>query len=155
LIAMENQLAAKEIEVTNILKNYKEGDAPTGKFLWPTNGKISSRFGPRTSRTTGNSRMHNGLDLYAPLGTPVIAADSGQVIKAEYDGGYGYSILLYHGGGVATFYAHLSGFNVGPGQYVEKGQVIGYVGSTGYSTGNHLHFEVRIDGQPRNPSDYL
>jgi murein DD-endopeptidase MepM/ murein hydrolase activator NlpD len=155
LIAMENQLAAKEIEVTNILKNYKEGDAPTGKFLWPTNGKISSRFGPRTSRATGNSRMHNGLDLYAPLGTPVIAADSGQVIKAEYDGGYGYSILLYHGGSVATFYAHLSGFNVGMGQYVEKGQVIGYVGSTGYSTGNHLHFEVRIKGQPQNPSNYL
>jgi murein DD-endopeptidase MepM/ murein hydrolase activator NlpD len=155
LIAMENQLAAKEIEVTNTLKNYKDGDAPTGKFLWPTNGKTSSKFGPRTSKSTGNSRMHNGLDLYAPLGTPVIAADSGQVIKAEYDGGYGYSILIYHGGGVATFYAHLSGFNVGTGQYVERGQVIGYVGSTGYSTGNHLHFEVRIDGQPQNPGNYL
>jgi murein DD-endopeptidase MepM/ murein hydrolase activator NlpD len=155
LIAMENQLAAKEIEVTNTLKNYKDGDAPTGKFLWPTNGKTSSKFGLRTSKSTGNSRMHNGLDLYAPLGTPVIAADSGQVIKAEYDGGYGYSILIYHGGGVATFYAHLSGFNVGTGQYVERGQIIGYVGSTGYSTGNHLHFEVRIDGQPQNPGNYL
>jgi len=155
LIAMENQLAAKEIEVTNTLKNYKDGDAPTGKFLWPTNGKISSRFGLRTSSATGNSRMHKGLDLYAPSGTPVIAADSGQVIKAEYDGGYGYSILIYHGGGVATFYAHLSGFNVGTGQYVERGQVIGYVGSTGYSTGNHLHFEVRINGQPQNPGNYL
>ena len=155
LIAMENQLSAKEIEVTDTLKNYKDGNAPTGKFLWPTNGKISSRFGLRTSSATGNSRLHKGLDLFAPLGTPVIAADSGQVLKTDYDGGYGYCILLYHGGGVATFYAHLSGFNVGVGQYVERGQVIGYVGSTGYSTGNHLHFEVRIEGQPQNPENYL
>jgi len=155
LIAMENQLAAKEIEVTNTLKDYTDGNAPTGKFLWPTNGKISSRFGLRTSSSTGNSRLHKGLDLFAHMGTPVIAADSGQVLKTEYDGGYGYCILIYHGGGVATFYAHLSGFNVGSGQYVERGQVIGYVGSTGYSTGNHLHFEVRINGQPQNPANYL
>jgi murein DD-endopeptidase MepM/ murein hydrolase activator NlpD len=155
LIAMENQLTAKENEVTNILKDYKAGNSPTGKFLWPTNGKISSRFGPRTSKASGNTRMHNGMDIYAPSGTPVIAADSGQVITAEYDGGYGYSLLVYHGGGVATFYAHLSGFNAGAGQYVEKGQVIGYVGSTGYSTGNHLHFEVRINGRPQNPENYL
>ena len=155
LIAMENQLAAKEIEVTNTLKDYKYGEAPTGKMLWPTNGKISSNFGPRTSKTTGRTRMHNGIDLYAPLGTPVIAADSGQVLKAEYDGGYGYCILLYHGGGVATFYAHLSGFNVSTNQYVEKGQIIGYVGNTGYATGYHLHFEVRINGQPKNPGSYL
>ncbi len=155
LIAMENQLTAKENEVTNILKDYKTGVAPTGKFLWPTNGKISSRFGLRTSKASGNTRMHNGMDIYAPGGTPVIAADSGQVITAEYDGGYGYSLLVYHGGGVATFYAHLSGFNVAAGQYVEKGQTIGYVGSTGYSTGNHLHFEVRINGQPQNPANYL
>lgn len=155
LIAMENQLAAKEIEVTNILKDYKQGQAPTGKLLWPTNGKISSNFGIRTSTTTGRSRMHNGIDLYAPLGTPVIASDSGQVLKAEYDGGYGYSIILYHGGGVATVYAHLSGFNVSTGQFVERGQIIGYVGNTGYATGYHLHFEVRIDGQSRNPVSYL
>jgi murein DD-endopeptidase MepM/ murein hydrolase activator NlpD len=155
LIAMENQLTAKETEVTNMLKDYKQGQAPTGKLLWPTNGKISSNFGPRTSKTTGRTRMHNGIDLYAPLGTPVIAADSGQVLKAEYDGGYGYLILLYHGGGVATFYAHLSGFNVGTGQFVEKGQIIGYVGNTGYTTGYHLHFEVRINGQPKNPGGYL
>jgi murein DD-endopeptidase MepM/ murein hydrolase activator NlpD len=155
LIAMENQLAAKEVEVTNILKDYKQGQAPTGKLLWPTNGKISSNFGMRTSTTTGRSRMHNGLDIYAPLGTPVIASDSGQVLKAEYDGGYGYSIIIYHGGGVATVYAHLSGFNVSTGQFVERGQIIGYVGNTGYATGYHLHFEVRIDGQSRNPSSYL
>ncbi|MCL4416788.1 MAG: peptidoglycan DD-metalloendopeptidase family protein [Actinobacteria bacterium] len=155
LIAMENQLAAKETEVTNILKDYKQGQAPTGKLLWPANGKISSNFGPRTSSSTGRTRMHNGMDIYAPLGTPVIAADSGQILKAGYDGGYGYSILLYHGGGVATVYAHLSGFNVNAGQFVEKGQIIGYVGNTGFTTGYHLHFEVRINGQSRNPANYL
>ena len=155
LIAMENQLTAKENEVTNILKSYDYGNAPSGKFLWPTNGKLSSKFGPRTSRATGRTRMHNGIDIYAPHGTPIIAADSGQVLKAEYHGGYGYAILVYHGGGVATYYAHLSGFAVNVGQYVQRGQVIGYVGNTGYTTGYHLHFEVRINGNPQNPQNYL
>ncbi len=155
LIAMENQLAAKEIEVTNILKNYNYGTAPSGKLLWPTNGRISSGFGPRTSKGTGTTRMHNGIDIYAPLGTPVIAADSGQVLKAEYNGGYGLAILVYHGGGIATYYAHLSGINASVGQYVQKGQVIGYVGNTGFTTGYHLHFEVRIDGNPNNPMSFL
>jgi len=155
LIAMENQLTAKENEVTNILKNYDYGSAPSGKFLWPTNGKLSSKFGPRTSKKTGRTRMHTGIDIYAPLGTPVIAADSGQVLKAEYHGGYGYAILVYHGGGVATYYAHLSGFAASVGQYVQRGQVIGYVGNTGFTTGYHLHFEVRINGNPKNPQNYL
>ena len=152
---MENQLTAKENEITNLLQNYNYGNAPSGKFLWPTNGKLSSKFGPRTSKTTGRTRMHNGIDIYAPLGTPVIAADSGQVLKAEYHGGYGYAILVYHGGGVATYYAHLSGFAVSVGQYVQRGQVIGYVGNTGFTTGYHLHFEVRINGNPQNPANYL
>ncbi|MBU4449996.1 MAG: peptidoglycan DD-metalloendopeptidase family protein [Actinobacteria bacterium] len=155
LIAMENQLISKETEITNILHNYNYGTAPTGRLLWPTNGRISSKFGSRTSKTTGRTRVHNGIDIYAPLGTPVIAADSGQILKAEYDGGYGYSILVYHGGGVATLYAHLSGFNVSVGQYVQRGQIIGYVGNTGYTTGYHLHFEVRINGNPQNPVNYL
>ncbi len=155
LIAMENQLEAKEAEVTNTLKDYNAGAAPAGKLLWPTNGKVSSNFGPRTSKATGNTRMHKGIDIYAPSGTPIIAADSGQVLQADYDGGYGYSVLVYHGGGVASFYAHLSGFNVSVGQFIERGQVLGYVGSTGYSTGNHLHFEVRVNGQPQNPRNYL
>jgi murein DD-endopeptidase MepM/ murein hydrolase activator NlpD len=155
LIAMENQLASKEIEITNILHDYNYGTAPTGRLLWPTNGRISSKFGSRTSKTTGRTRMHNGIDIYAPLGTPVIAADSGQILKAEYDGGYGYAILVYHGGGVATLYAHLSGFNVSVGQYVQRGQIIGYVGNTGYTTGYHLHFEVRINGNSQNPVNYL
>ncbi|OQA22765.1 MAG: Murein DD-endopeptidase MepM [Actinobacteria bacterium ADurb.Bin346] len=155
LIAMENQLTAKETEISNILTGYDYGVAPSGKMLWPTNGRLSSGFGYRTSSTTGRQRMHNGIDIFAPVGTPVIAADSGQVIKAEYEGGYGYAVLVYHGGGIATFYAHLSGFNVTPGQHVQKGQIIGYVGTTGYTTGPHLHFEVRVKGNARNPNEYL
>jgi len=155
LIAMENQLSTKETEITNILQGYNYGTAPTGKLLWPANGKISSGFGPRTSRNTGRTRMHNGIDIYAPLGTPVIAADSGQVLKAEYYGGYGLIVLVYHGGGVATYYAHLSSYSVSVGQFVQKGQIIGYVGNTGYTTGYHLHFEIRVDGIPKNPRDYL
>ena len=81
---MENQLSAKEAEITNILTGYEYGDAPSGKMLWPANGKMSSGFGYRTSPTTGRSRMHNGIDIFGPVGTPVIAADSGQVIKAGY-----------------------------------------------------------------------
>ena len=155
LIAMENQLTVKEAEITNVLVGYEYGAAPSGKMLWPTNGRLSSGFGYRTSKSTGRQRMHNGIDIYAQAGTPVLAADSGQVIMAEYDGGYGYSILIYHGGGIASFYAHLSGFAVSPGQFVQKGQVIGYVGRTGFTTGPHLHFEVRVNGGPQNPNSYL
>jgi murein DD-endopeptidase MepM/ murein hydrolase activator NlpD len=154
LIAIENQLERKEKEIGRTLVSYDYGTAPTGKLAWPTNGKLSSGFGPRTSRS-GRSRLHAGIDLYAPTGTPIIASDNGQVIKTEYHGGYGYCILIYHGGGIATFYAHLSGFAVSSGQNVQRGQVIGYVGTTGYTTGPHLHFEVRVNGSPQNPFNYL
>lgn len=155
LIAMERQLSAKEAEITRILESYKYGSAPTGKLAWPTNGRISSGFGSRRSSLSGSVRFHAGIDLYAPNGTPVIAADGGQVIQAGYYGGYGYSVLIYHGGGFATFYAHLSGFTVSPGQMVQRGQLIGFVGTTGWTTGPHLHFEVRINGIPQNPLNYL
>jgi murein DD-endopeptidase MepM/ murein hydrolase activator NlpD len=154
LILMENQLAIKEKEITRALQSYSYGSAPTGKLLWPVAGKFSSGFGPRTS-LSGAIRFHSGVDLYAPNGTPIYACESGQVIKAEYHGGYGYSVLIYHGGGLATFYAHLSGFAVSAGQNVSRGQLIGYVGTTGYTTGPHLHLEVRINGVPKDPMGYL
>jgi murein DD-endopeptidase MepM/ murein hydrolase activator NlpD len=92
----------------------------------------------------------------APAGTPIYACDSGQIIKAEYNGGgYGYCILIYHGGGLATLYAHLSGFAISIGQNVSRGQIIGYVGTTGYSTGPRLHIEVRVNGASQNPMNYL
>ena len=155
LMELERQLSAKEVEIGRVLESYRYGAAPAGKFQWPTNGSISSGFGYRGSSLSGTKKFHSGIDLYAPIGTSVIAADGGQVILAAYEGGYGYSVLIYHGGGYATFYAHLSGFTVSPGQIVERGQLIGYVGVTGWTTGPHLHFEVRINGAAQNPLNYL
>ena len=155
LMELERQLSAKEVEIGRVLESYRYGAAPAGRFQWPTNGKISSGFGYRGSSLSGTKKFHSGIDLYAPIGTSVIAADGGQVILAAYEGGYGYSVLIYHGGGYATFYAHLSGFAVPSGQVVERGQLIGYVGVTGWTTGPHLHFEVRINGAAQNPLNYL
>ncbi len=155
LIAMEAQLTAKENEVQRILESLRYGSAPNGRLQWPTSGKLTSGFGNRRHPIFGGTRFHSGIDLAAPSGTPIIAADGGEVLQASYSGGYGYSILIYHGGGFATFYAHMSGFAVGQGQMVKRGQVIGYVGTTGWTTGPHLHFEVRINGAAQNPLGYL
>ncbi|MFO7929022.1 MAG: peptidoglycan DD-metalloendopeptidase family protein [Candidatus Humimicrobiaceae bacterium] len=155
LIKMEKQLEAKEAEVKRILESYKHGSAPSGKFMWPVAGRITSGFGYRIHPIFGTNRFHSGLDIAAPYGTLVKAADGGEVVQAGYFGGYGYSIMIYHGGGFATWYAHLSNFNVSAGQFVEKGQVIGFVGSTGWSTGPHLHFEVRVNGNAQNPMGHL
>ena len=155
LIRMEKELEIKEAEVTRILESYRYGTAPSGKFAWPVAGRITSGFGYRIHPIFRVRRFHLGIDLAAPYGTLVKAADGGQVIQAGYFGGYGNSVMLYHGGGFATWYAHLSSINVSIGQFVQRGQVIGLVGSTGWSTGPHLHFEVRINGAPQNPRAYL
>jgi Membrane proteins related to metalloendopeptidases len=155
LVAMQNQLTAEESETARILESYKYGSAPSGKFMWPVNGPVVSPFGMRFHPILHVYRMHTGIDIAVPRGTPVKAADGGQVIQADYDSGYGNHILVYHGGGMATWYAHLQGFNCSVGQMVAKGQIIGFVGSTGLATGPHLHFEVRINGVPQNPIQYL
>jgi len=155
LVALQSQLTAKESEITKILESYKYGTAPTGKLMWPAVGTMTSPFGNRFHPILGVWRMHTGIDIAAPRGTPVKAADGGQVIQASYNSGYGNCILIYHGGGMATWYAHLQGFNCSVGQNVSKGQVIGFIGSTGLVTGPHLHFEVRINGVPQNPMQYL
>jgi murein DD-endopeptidase MepM/ murein hydrolase activator NlpD len=155
LIQMEKQFEIQEAEITRILESYKYGSAPSGKFAWPVVGMISSGFGYRIHPILGIRRFHSGIDIVAPYGTLVKAADGGQVVQAGYSGGYGYSVMLYHGGGFATWYAHLSSINVSMGQFVQRGQVIGLVGSTGLATGPHLHFEVRINGVPQNPLAYL
>ena len=155
LIKMEEELEEKEKELTRILESYRYGIPPSGKLAWPATGPLISGFGYRIHPILGINRFHSGIDIAAPYGTAVKAAAGGEVIQAGYFGGYGYSIMLYHGGGYATWYAHLSSINVSMGQMVERGSVIGLVGSTGWSTGPHLHFEIRINGVPQNPMGYL
>ena len=118
-------------------------------FTWPTSGQITSGFGPRWGR------MHQGLDVAAPTGRPITAAKSGKVIVAGWSGGYGNLVVIDHGGGLSTAYAHQSRIAVKVGDPVTQGGLIGYIGSTGHSTGPHLHFEVRVNGVARDPLPYL
>ena len=116
-----------------------------------TRARLTSAFGYRKHPLHGSTRLHAGVDLAAPQGTPVQATADGVVTSAGWRGGYGILISLGHGGGVQTRYAHLSAIAVRPGTQVRAGQVIGYVGSTGNSTGPHLHYEVRVNGRAVNP----
>lgn len=120
-----------------------------GGYVWPTRGSITSPYGYRWGR------LHTGIDIANDTGTPVMAARRGRVAFAGWRGGYGYAVLVDHGQGVHSLYGHLADFAVQAGNYVQPGQVIGYVGSTGYSTGPHLHFEVIVNGQPVDPLDLL
>lgn len=122
-----------------------------GGLLWPADGRISSRYGYRTHPIYGTRRLHTGIDIAAPNGRPIIAVADGKVLSAGWRGGYGLAVVIDHGGGMATLYAHQSRLTVGAGEVVEQGQKIGEIGSTGNSTGNHVHFEVRINGEPRDP----
>lgn len=124
-------------------------------FVRPVNARVNSPFGYRVHPIFGTRRLHAGLDIAAPSGTPIQAAKAGVVIHAGWRGGYGNTVMVEHEGGVVTLYAHQTKTAVSPGQTVLAGDVIGYVGSTGNSTGPHLHFEVRIGGQPVDPAPYL
>jgi murein DD-endopeptidase MepM/ murein hydrolase activator NlpD len=123
--------------------------ASSAGFIWPASGTLTSGFGWRWGR------MHEGIDIAAPTGTPISAAASGTVIYAGWMGGYGNLVVIDHGNGLATAYGHQSSIAVGSGTYVSQGQTIGYVGSTGHSTGPHVHFEVRVNGSPVDPLGYL
>ena len=124
------------------------GVSPSG-FIWPVQGVLTSGFGPRWGR------MHTGIDIAAPAGTPIHAAKAGEVIYAGWINGYGNTVLVDHGDGVATLYGHQSRIGSTEGQILNQGDVLGFVGSTGHSTGNHLHFEIRLDARPVNPRPYL
>ncbi len=126
-----------------------------GQLQRPSNGPITSSYGYRTHPIHGTRRMHTGVDMAAGYGAPIFAADDGVVISASNRGGYGQTVVINHGGGLATLYAHQSRFAVRPGQRVSRGQVVGYEGASGAVTGPHLHFEVRINGQHRDPMPYL
>ena len=116
---------------------------------------MSSGFGYRSDPFSGAGAMHAGLDFKGPVGTPILAAAEGKVVLAGFNGGYGNTIEIKHANGLLTRYAHLSGLNVRTGQMVERGVQIGRMGSTGRSTGSHLHFEVRLNGQAINPRKFL
>lgn len=118
-------------------------------FVWPANGMVSSPFGPRWGR------MHEGLDIAAPTGRAIRASKAGMVITAAEEGAYGNLVVLDHGNGETTRYGHMSAFDVRKGDVVTQGQVIGRVGSTGRSTGAHLHFEIRLGDEAVNPLGYL
>ena len=121
----------------------------------PATGPVTSPFGPRTDPITGKSEFHEGIDLGAPYGAPIRAAAAGVVTFAGQMQGYGNIVIVQHPGGMETRYAHQSAMRVTKGQPVAAGEVIGAVGATGEATGPHLHFEVRLGGEPVDPAPYL
>jgi murein DD-endopeptidase MepM/ murein hydrolase activator NlpD len=123
--------------------------------LWPVAGRITSSFGERQDPFNGEGAFHAGIDIASPYGEPVRATANGVVLKAGFGTGYGREVMIDHGNGIQTLYGHLSGFAVTGGERVSRGQVIGYVGTSGRSTGPHLHYEVRIRDTPVNPHKYL
>jgi murein DD-endopeptidase MepM/ murein hydrolase activator NlpD len=148
------QAASARIAAAIRAAQSKDSSGPTqtpssAGLIWPVQAPITSPFGWRWGR------MHEGIDLGAAYGTPIHAAAAGTVIYCGWEEGYGNFVVIDHGGNLATAYGHQSRIAVTCGQHVEQGQVIGYVGSTGHSTGPHLHFEVRVDGNPVDPLGYL
>ena len=147
------QLAAMMQKDVPGASSFLGGDTPvTTPTGWPTNGFISSGYGLRWN----GAEFHQGIDIAAEMGTPIVATADGVVTIAGWNaGGYGNMVDIDHGSGVSTRYGHASAVVVTPGQRVRRGQIIAYVGSTGHSTGPHLHYEVRLSGQPVNPTSYL
>jgi murein DD-endopeptidase MepM/ murein hydrolase activator NlpD len=144
--------------VAALLKASREqgsSDAGSSVLSWPLPGNVTSGFGYRIHPIFHVGKLHTGIDLDGNTGDPIKAAALGVVVSAGWRGGYGKCVVLDHGGGLATLYAHQSVIMVSEGQTVKRRQVIGKVGSTGYSTGPHLHFEVRVDGSPVDPMKYL
>ena len=147
------QLAAMMQKDVPGASSFLGGDTPvTTPTGWPTDGFISSGYGLRWN----GAEFHQGIDIAAEMGTPIVATADGVVTIAGWNaGGYGNMVDIDHGSGVSTRYGHASAVVVTPGQRVRRGQIIAYVGSTGHSTGPHLHYEVRLSGQPVNPTSYL
>ena len=123
--------------------------------IWPTRGEVTSRFGWRTSPWGDGQELHQGIDIANVLGTPVVATADGVVVQSGWSGGYGNLVQVDHANGLVSFYGHNSRLAVQPGQPVKKGQVIAYMGSTGRSTGTHLHYEIRRHGEAIDPISFL
>lgn len=123
--------------------------------LWPVEGIVTGSFGERIDPFNGEGAFHTGVDISTPFGTPIIAPADGMIRATEYINGYGRTIIVDHGHGITTLYGHLSGYGCTTGESVHRGDIIGFVGSSGRSTGSHLHYEVRIHDTPVNPHKYL
>ena len=156
-IAAEEERIARELEEARRRAELEArlGQITEAGWVLPSPGAITSWFGPRLHPILGYTRMHNGVDFNCWTGDPIRSATDGIVIMAEYYGGYGYTIIVQHANSLSTLYAHLSAFNSQVNDYVVAGQQIGQCGTTGLSTGPHLHFEVRQSGAPVNPLPYL
>lgn len=123
--------------------------------LWPVEGQVTGSFGERIDPFNGEGAFHSGVDISASMGSAVIAPADGYVTFADFLGGYGRAVMVDHGHGISTRYGHLGSFAVAAGQHIRRGDIIGYVGLSGRSTGPHLHYEVRINNTPVNPYKYL
>jgi len=149
---LEADAAALELEIARLSSG--EGTAPSG-LSWPVNGAVTSPFGYRVHPILGVRKLHTGIDITAASGAPIAASAAGTVILAQTYGGYGRAVVIDHGGGLTTLYAHQSQIAVSVGQIVGRGALVGYVGCSGSCTGPHLHYEVREDGVPVDPLSYL
>ena len=148
-----DKIRAEQRRIEALIRGAKNPGVFAGTLVWPTTGRISAYPGPRRHPVYGYRSCHTGLDIAAPTGTPIKAAAAGRLVSAR-SSVYGLYAVIYHGSDVATMYAHMSRFAITSGQ-VRQGQIIGYVGSTGYSTGPHLHFEVRLKGKAYNPMGWF
>jgi murein DD-endopeptidase MepM/ murein hydrolase activator NlpD len=157
LLSMDRELTsltARSAELETFYKDQHTLLASTPS-VWPVRGYLSASFGNRADPFTGQRDFHPGIDISTPIGTRVTAPADGLVVSCAEKGAYGNTIIVDHGFGIVTRYGHLSGFNVKPGQQVRRGDVIGFVGSTGRSTGPHLHYEVWVRDQAQNPIHYI
>jgi murein DD-endopeptidase MepM/ murein hydrolase activator NlpD len=150
LQGIENELSSFKLDVDK--RNALAAATPS---IWPAHGWLTSRVGSRPDPITGDKDFHQGLDISADQGSQVYATADGVVMHAAAEGGYGNLIVLDHGYGLETRYGHLSRYNVKPGEKVKRGDVVGFVGSTGRATGSHLHYEVRVNGRLLNPLQLL
>ncbi len=155
----ERQLEKESVKlvykITELSPERVDNPEATGNFAYPLKARITSPFGPRKHPIFGVRSMHSGIDLAAPRGTPVKSSEGGIVIYSGWYGGYGKVVIIDHSKGFSTLYAHMDSIAVKVGDKLKQGEVVGYEGATGYSTGPHLHFEVRSQGQPQNPILYL
>lgn len=160
-VANERDAASDEFttlirEATAAATGLNVGSPSLEGYVMPTSGSIGSAFGPRVHPIFGTVRQHTGVDIGAATGNPIWASKDGRVIFAGWKGGYGNTVVMVHGDGtVTTLYAHMSVIHAAPGDRVDQGEVIGEIGSTGFSTGPHLHFEVRVNGEPKDPQAFL